>query len=34
MKTSTRGLLGGLVGLLVALTFILAGNLLATLTQK
>jgi hypothetical protein len=34
MKDGTRGLLGGVLGVLIALAFILAGNLLATLTHK
>ena len=34
MKDGMRGLLGGLLGLGVALAFILAGNFVATLIHK
>ena len=34
MKGGTRGLLGGVLGLLVALAFIFMGNFVATLIHK
>lgn len=34
MKGGMRGLIGGLLGFLVALAFILVGNFVATLTSK
>lgn len=34
MKGGTRGLLGGVLGVLVALAFILMGNLVAALIHK
>ena len=34
MKGGMRGLLGGVLGFLLALAFIFAGNFLATLTHK
>lgn len=34
MKDSVRVLLGGIIGFLVALVFIITGNTIATLTHK
>lgn len=34
MKSGKRGLLGGVLGVLVALAFILMGNFVATLIHK